>query len=102
MGRRWEGEVVEEGGLDPFGCGTLPRASSLWVYHQKTVGLPAFSGTSTGQSFPSRAITQSWWREPTWGEKRQVCKNQKLTHKWHPEKVKVSKGLRLLERCGTG
>lgn len=69
MGRRWEGEVVEEGGLDPFGCGTLPRASSLWVYHQKTVGLRASSGTSTGQSFPSRAITQSWWRELHVGRK---------------------------------
>lgn len=37
-----------------------------------------------------------------WGEKRQVCKNRKLMHKWHPEKVKVSKGLSLLKRCGTG
>lgn len=46
---------MEEWSLDPFSYGTLPRASS-----QKTVGLPAFSGTSTGQSFPSRAITQSW------------------------------------------
>lgn len=54
MGRRWEDEVVEEGDLN------LPRASILWVNHQETVGLPAFSGASTGQSFPSRAITQSW------------------------------------------
>lgn len=32
--------LQKRGGLDLFGCGTLSRASSLWVYHKQTVMLP--------------------------------------------------------------
>lgn len=93
---------MEEWGLDPFGCGTLPRAHSLRVYHQKTDGLPAFSGTSTGQSFPSRAITQSWWRELPVGRKASGVQEPEANAQVAAGEHEDFQRLCLLERCGSG
>lgn len=55
MGRRWEGETAEEGGWDPFGCGTLPRASSLWVYHHGLLGSIPSVGPGLGRRLPAES-----------------------------------------------
>lgn len=56
MGRRWEDETAEEGGLDPFGCGALPRASSLWAYHRARCWVLYLQKDQGWE-----AVIQSWW-----------------------------------------
>ena len=64
MGRRWEDETAEEGGLDPFGCGALPRAGSLWAYHSALCWVLYLQLVQCWE-----AIIQSWWGESHLGSK---------------------------------
>lgn len=64
MGRRWEDETAEEGGLDPSGCGALPRAGSLWVYHTAHCWVLYLQLDQDWE-----AVIQSWWGESHLGRK---------------------------------
>lgn len=54
-------------------------------------------GPALGSHFPAGPSPRVGRESSTWREKLQVCKNQKLTHKFHLVKEMVSKGLHLLK-----